>query len=398
MTGRCDTQPADPDTPPPAKLDPATLVLRGTPTRPVRIRRNVVIALSATTFAALGATTWMALTPPALRASGEELAERQAEPTGADEKLADIPASYDAIPKLGPPLPGDLGRPILARQQATVSGGSGPGQAAEADPVAEAYRKREAARAAAQGSGIMMTLRGASAGPDRVQAAIAGALEPDGAAAPRSSDTSGTSVVGPSIDGINPYAMRESPSPWTISAGTIIAASLLTGLNSDLPGIVIAQVSENIVDSATGRTLLIPQGSRLIGRYENGLRFHQTRALLVWQRILFPNGSSIRLDDMPATDASGQVGISDRVDLHGGALLKGVALSTLLGVGSELSFGDNESEIVRALREAGQSSGNQAGQDIVRRSLDIQPTITVRPGWPVRVLVHRDLILRPWTE
>ena len=127
-----------------------------------------------------------------------------------------------------------------------------------------------------------------------------------------------------------------SPSPWTISAGSVIAASLVTGLNSDLPGLVIAQVTQNAYDSATGRTVLVPQGSRLIGRYDSVIAFGQKRALVVWQRIVMPDGSSITLDNAPATDASGYAGLADRIDRHSWALLKGVALSTLLGDGDNL--------------------------------------------------------------
>ena len=176
----------------------------------------------------------------------------------------------------------------------------------------------------------------------------------------------------------------------------MIAASLVTGLNSDLPGLVVAQVSENVFDSVTGRTLLIPQGARLIGRYESNTSYGQQRAFVVWQRIIWPDGSSLTLDDAPASDPSGYAGVRDRVDSHGWQLLKGVALSTLLGVGTELGTGSDESEFVRAVREAAQQSGGRAGDRLVERSLDIRPTMMVRPGWPVRVLVHKDLVLQPW--
>jgi type IV secretion system protein VirB10 len=181
-----------------------------------------------------------------------------------------------------------------------------------------------------------------------------------------------------------------------LSAGTVIPASLITGLTSDLPGMVLAQVTENVSDSATGRTVLIPQGSRLIGSYDNVVAFGQSRALLVWQRIILPDGTSISLDNMPATDLSGYVGVKDRVDFHTWRLLKGIALSTLLGVGSELSLGSAESDLVRAVRESTQQNASRAGDRITARNLDVQPTLTVRPGWPVRGVVHKDLVLRPW--
>ena len=204
--------------------------------------------------------------------------------------------------------------------------------------------------------------------------------------------------VGQSASGgiYNAHALQTPASPYQVMAGSVIAASLLTGLNSDLPGMVVAQVTENVFDTVTGRTLLIPQGSRLIGSYDSVVAFGQSRALLVWQRIILPDGSSIQIDNLPATDAAGYAGLSDKVDYHTWRLLKGVALSTLLGVGTELSIGNDESDLVRTLRQSTQQSANQAGQQIVSKNLNIQPTITVRPGWPLRVIVHKDLVLREW--
>jgi type IV secretion system protein VirB10 len=195
---------------------------------------------------------------------------------------------------------------------------------------------------------------------------------------------------------VNPHRLRGPASPWQLDAGSVIAASLVTGLNSDLPGMVVAQVTQNAYDSRTGRTLLVPQGARLIGRYDSVVAFGQSRALLIWQRMVLPDGSSISLDNMPATDSAGYAGVADRVDFHTWRLLKGIGMSTLLGVGTQLSLGSSESDLVRAIREAAQQNGDRAGQHIVERNLDIQPTIRVRPGFPLRVLVNRDLVLRPW--
>ena len=177
----------------------------------------------------------------------------------------------------------------------------------------------------------------------------------------------------------------------------MISASLITGLRSDLPGLVTAQVTERVYDSATGRILLIPQGARLIGSYDSVVAFGQKNALVVWQRIIFPDGSSVRLENAPATDPSGYAGLSDRVDFHTWSLLKGVVLSTLLGVGAELQF-SGESDLVQALRESTQQSVSRAGDQLTSRNLQVQPTITVRPGAPVRLVVHQDIVLKPWPE
>ena len=123
--------------------------------------------------------------------------------------------------------------------------------------------------------------------------------------------------------------------------------------------------------------------------------FGQKRALVVWQRIVLPDGSSVRLDNVPAADLAGYAGLEDKVNFHEWRLLKGIALSTLLGVGSELSIG-GDGDLVRALRESAQTNGARAGEAIVSRNLDVQPTLTVRPGWPVRAVLHKDLVLKPW--
>lgn len=180
-----------------------------------------------------------------------------------------------------------------------------------------------------------------------------------------------------------------------LSVGTVIAASLITGLNSDLPGLVTAQVTENVFDTVTGHILLLPQGSRLIGRYDSVVAFGQKRALVVWQRIILPDGSSLRIDNLPASDTAGYAGLADKVDLHTWQLLKGVALSTLLAVGTQLSIG-GDGDLVRAIRESTQLSTPRAGDQIVTRNLNVQPTIMVRPGWSLRVIVHKDIVLKPW--
>ena len=190
----------------------------------------------------------------------------------------------------------------------------------------------------------------------------------------------------------------QSPmSPYQVMAGTIISASLITGLNSDLPGRVIAQVTQPVYDTVTGQYMLIPQGSRLLGKYDSVVAFGQERALVVWQRLILPDGSSIIIDNLPATDRAGYAGLEDQVDFHTWRLIKGIALSTLFSVGAELAF-DDDSDLVRAIQRGSQNSINRAGQRIVEREINIQPTITIRPGYPLRVIVHKDIILRPFIQ
>jgi type IV secretion system protein VirB10 len=388
------------------KLDPETLVLRARPGRVMRFRRGVIVAIAGLGSVVIAGVVWVALKPANLRIVADVDDRAESRSSAPPDALANAPKSYGDVPQLGPPLPGDLGRPILEHQRSLgeVIPSATTDQAVQ---TAEAERQRIVAeRKAARESGVMMKI----AGPSRT----APAGEAD-VAIPATADTSGERLaLDPEGDpgrqqrkadflnhkdetsDINPHVLTPPASPYMVSAGTVIAASLITGLNSDLPGLVTAQVTENVYDTVTGRISLIPQGTRMIGTYDSVVAFGQKRALVVWQRIILPDGSSIRLDNVPATDTAGYAGLADKVDLHSWQLLKGVALSTLLGVGTELSFGD-ESDLVRALRESTQQSASRAGDQIVMKNLTVQPTIRVRPGWPLRVVVHKDIIFpRPW--
>src|SRR5258707_258750 len=158
-------------------------------------------------------------------------------------------------------------------------------------------------------------------------------------------------------------------SRFVVQAGAVIPAALITGIRSDLPGQVTAQVTENVYDSPTGKYLLIPQGSKLVGAYDSQVSFGQDRVLLVWTRLLMPNGRSIVLERQSGADAQGFAGLEDEVDHHWGRLVMAAALSTVLGVGSELGATTNDSAIVTALRRGNTDSLNQTGQQVVRRNL-----------------------------
>lgn len=390
-----------------AKVDPESLVMRGRPAPVTRFRRGAIIALAGLGATAIAGVGWLAFgrSEPGFSQVDDDTAPVAAK--GAADVVAGAPANYGDVPALGPPLPGDLGRPILAkeRQMEMEAPADGASQlAASAAQDAETERQRLAAeRRAARESGVMLPLtRTAAAEGATGQTAAPGSEQARIAVAEVGADPNGqrrkNEMVGRSngSDHINPHGLEGPVSPWTVNAGSVIAASLITGLNSDLPGMVTAQVTENVKDSVTGRTLLIPQGSRLIGSYDSVVAFGQSRALVVWQRIILPDGSSIRIDNVPATDTEGHAGLADRVDRHSWQLLKGVVLSTLLGVGTGLGAGSGESDLVRAIRESTQQSGARAGDHLVQRNLDVQPTLKVRPGWPLRIVVHKDIILRPW--
>jgi type IV secretory pathway VirB10-like protein len=181
-----------------------------------------------------------------------------------------------------------------------------------------------------------------------------------------------------------------------LQAGSVIAAALITGLRSDLPGQITTQVTEDVYASPTGKILLIPQGARLIGQYDAQINFGQSRALLVWNRLIMPNGRSIVLERQPGADAEGYAGLEDEVDNHWGSLFKAAILSTLLSVGSEAGTSDSENNLAQAIRQGASQSFNQTSGQVVGRSLNVQPTITIRPGFPVRVIVTHDLVLEPY--
>ena len=185
-------------------------------------------------------------------------------------------------------------------------------------------------------------------------------------------------------------------SPYVLQAGAVIPAALITGIRSDLPGQITAQVTQNVYDSPTGRILLVPQGTRIVGQYDSGVGFGQRRVLMVWNRLIMPDGRSIVLERQPGANAEGYAGLEDGVDFHWGEMFKAAALSTLLAVGAEAGTNQNESNLVQALRSGASNSINQTGQQIVSRQLGIAPTLTIRPGFPVRVMVTHDLVLEPY--
>jgi len=309
--------------------------------------------------------------------------------------LTTLPRDYAAIardvPRLGPPLPGDLGRPIV-----TAEGQSAPiGLDAEQQRV---NQETEAART----SKVFASTTAPVAPPH------AASQESVTKTAPSSDETftqngqdSKLLFVNAPVDRRTtaPDRLSRPASPFVVQAGTIIPAALITGIRSDLPGQITAQVLENIFDSPTGRAKLIPQGARLIGIYDSQVAFGQSRVLLVWTRLIMPNGRSIVLERQQGADVGGYAGLEDEVDNHWAELFKAALLSTILGVGAELGSGaDNGSntDIIQALRQSAANSLNQTGQQVVRRNLNIQPTLTIRPGFPVRVIVNRDLLLEPY--
>jgi type IV secretion system protein TrbI len=317
--------------------------------------------------------------------------------------LEAAPKDYSQIPKLGPPLPGDLGQPILNAQRngevvpLPPVGQQPPNNAASRDDAARQLAAQE--RDAARTSRLFLSGSASATSSAPLDLASLGAAVPTPAAANEDASASQSgkrAFLDRAADRRTTASDRlAAPSnPNVVQAGSIIPAALITGIRSDLPGQITAQVTQNVYDSPTGRILLIPQGSRLIGDYDSEVSFGQNRVLLTWNRLVLPGGRSVTLDRQPGADAAGYAGLQDATNYHWGSLAKAALISTVLGVGAELGSGSDDA-LTRALRTGTQDTVNQAGQQVVRRQLNVAPTLTIRPGFSLRVIVTRDLILAP---
>jgi type IV secretion system protein TrbI len=186
-------------------------------------------------------------------------------------------------------------------------------------------------------------------------------------------------------------------SPYELKRGSVIPATLVSGINSDLPGRITAQVSQNVYDSSTGRLLLIPQGSKLFGRYDSKVSFGQNRILVIWTDIIFPNGSTLQIGGMAGTDAAGYGGFTDQVDNHYLQTFGSAILVALIGAGTEMmlpqdnnAFGNSDSA-EDAARQSFSESFGQVAEQSVSKNLNVQPTLEIRPGYRFNVLVDQDL-------
>jgi type IV secretion system protein VirB10 len=397
-----------------AKVTPESVALRAAPRPVTRLNRRMLAVLVGSLAAAvLGATIWSLQGSHRRSANPSELynVDRVSKSEGLDR----LPADYGGlrspeVPRLGLPLPGDLGPAIVKAQGQMEPGYAPPGH----DP-ADALRKEAEAAA---GSPVFFRTGGAQAGQGAAQSLAMAAPAASGlagfdplAAGPTSTAAQPTDptaiqnrqeqkeafLKGGSMETRNSGNLQMPASPYQVMAGTVIPAALVTGIQSDLPGDVIATVTEPVYDTATGRHLLIPQGSRIRGRYNSQVSYGQSRLQMVWNRIVLPDTTSLTLDNLVGTDPAGRAGLEDGVDWRWGRVVAGAALTTLLGVGAELAAPENRqngNRVVIAGRDGLQDSVNQVGQEMTRRNLNLQPTLTARPGLAVRVIVNRDLVFR----
>lgn len=196
------------------------------------------------------------------------------------------------------------------------------------------------------------------------------------------------------------FELDKRPSPYSVMAGTIIPGVLVTGMNSDLPGTVIGQVSQNVYDSIKGKYLLIPQGSKIIGIYDTNTAYAQTRGAVIWQRLILPNGEAMILPNLDGTDEQGYVGFKDKVRSH----YARVVWSSMIGgaiVAATASLGDSDSEENSFETQMGaQVNSNLSGavNSIVNKNLNIAPTVIIRPGYKFNIIVDKDLVFKPYSE
>ncbi|ABF08442.1 TraB/TrbI/VirB10 family type IV secretion system protein [Cupriavidus metallidurans] len=396
------------------KVAPEAVALRAQPRPVTRLnRRTLAILVGGLSVAVLGATIWSL--QPHRRGAGEQTELYNVDRVSKSEGLDGLPADYSKlppkVPELGPPLPGDLGPAIVNSQQPAVAAYAAPGH----DPNDALRKEAEAAAASSvffrSGGQAAATVAQAAPGVPGVASTLAAfdplaagpastAAQPaDPTAVQNRQDQKEAFLKAGSTETRNSGNLALPTSPYQVMAGTVIAGALVTGIKSDLPGDVIATVTEPVYDTATGKFLLIPQGSRILGKYNSQVSYGQSRVQVVWNRVILPDTSSLTLDNLVGTDPAGYAGLEDDVDWHWKRIFAGAVLTTLLGVGAELAAPENRQDgnrIVIAGRDSAQDSINQVGQEITRRNMNIQPTLTARPGLPVRVIVARDLVLRPY--
>lgn len=341
------------------------LSIRARPPSPKRLSRKVLLGGAIALAAIVSAALLFGLSAHPNRFGRE--ADAQATAGGPPETIQSAPADY-ASADLGGGMAEDLGADLSSDDElAPPTDPTWSGRAAQAPPVSSSASAEPDPQAIARAAPILFS-------------APSGAVERD--------------------DGDRlPSRLSPPRSPYEIMAGSVIAAALSTELNSDAPGRVIAQVTAPVFDTVSGAHLLIPQGSRLIGTYDNAVAYGDRRLVLVWNRLILPNGWSINLQNMQGADPAGAAGPRDRTDNHFDRLVGAIALSAIISVVANNAEDDDDgASLSQSLGDAAAQEAAGTGGRIVERELSVRPTLRVRAGAPVRVLVMRDIALRPYRE
>lgn len=378
--------PHEPSTPPTSKAPPPPLMGRASRPSAVRIRKPVVQGV--VMIAALlvsGSLAWAFIVQPKLTSQARDAANQvrpDAPRSGVrpSERVTAQPATYDRLPPPRVLGPRDEGTPQIVAPSyettvSTVARTAYPGAPPAPTPGA-----------LAAASGLFFTDGGAARPPIAAPAA-----------------TAAPATVGPSATARD-YGMIYSPhgliapvSPYELKAGAVIPGALLTAVDTGRAGPVLATVTQNVFDSVSGRHLVIPQGTRMLGRYEGDSAYGDRRAFLVWDRMILPNGKSLLLTQEQGVDAQGAVGVRGQVDRRLGSLgiasLFAGAISTI----GELARGrSDDRSVIASAGDAASIEAAQVGGRLIDRELAVRPSIRVEAGAPVSVMITRDLILEPY--
>ncbi|KAK0351719.1 hypothetical protein LTR94_023835 [Friedmanniomyces endolithicus] len=364
----------------------------------VRLRRSVIqILVGGGALLVAGSLTWAFVVQPqirqaALKAEGEDGVDETPRTVRPSELVVEQPASYDRLPPPRTLTSGDDpavsadDRTQVARDQTYSRGDRAtPSRSLHASP---------SLRQEAQTSGLFFgTVR---AGTDS-QNSIRTSLGPDRQVEPY--DEPPVLQVSDSAQaGYNPNRLTDPLSLWELKAGTIVPAALLTAIDTSRPGPVVAAVSQGVRDTRSGQSLLIPQGTRLVGRHDGVGGHGDRRAFIVWERLILPNGKSLTLQSEQAVDAQGSVGVSGRVDRRIGALATATLFSGAITTLGQMARDDN-GQNAGFWSDAGDAAAIEAsrvGGRLIDRELEIRPVIRVAAGGQVRVMITRDLILEPY--
>lgn len=361
---------------------------------------------------AVGCIVAVALAVALARPSSNQTGSKQNQPEPNVSTSNPVP-----LPDVIKEAPGAASAPISTqrtRSDSTPSPSSPPDQRIEAARQArqEEYLRARGAALFIGGDDIVVASpqvqpgalrRDGSRDGDSVKTAAGVATEPSRPPDPNLQERKNDFLAraGVSGDEYLEKAVSLPRSPFEVKAGTVIPTVLISGINSDLPGQIVAQVRENVYDSVSGNYLLVPQGSRLLAAYDSMIAWGQERVLVCWNRLIRPDGSSITLDCMPGVDLAGYAGFADEVDNHWWRVISGAVFSSLLAATAQRSQGDVTGfqptfPQIWASNAAGQV--NQTGQQLTQKNLQIQPTITVRPGFSVNVLVTKDIVIDPYRD
>jgi type IV secretion system protein VirB10 len=390
-----------------------------------RFNRKTVVVLAAlgalVTIAALG--TALSRKPLVKKATESQAQSAAAVPTLTDA-VNTLPGDYrsvartradgsDGIPKLGAPLPGDIG--AFAPQ----AGGGRQGAARQLTPYEQALaeeRLEELKRAAkareggfgfSGGAGVVAVAAASEGGAQSVAGSVERGLTSYAQAGlqqslasrdtdNRQDDKTSFAERGHKGSWLLREGVQTPLSPFTIFAGAVLPGVMITGINSDLPGQIEGQVSQNVYDTVTGKHLLIPQGTKVLGTYDSRITYGQSRVLVVWTRIIRPDGSNIDLEGMPGVDMSGYAGETGKVDRHLLRLLSAVLLGSVIQAGTAAGTSYTNPSFADLARQGAGQGVNEATQQIVRKELNIQPTITIAPGTRFNVFTTKDIILPPY--